>query len=107
MTDKRFNYVAFDGFEDNGEYITPYEVVKLLNEQHETIQRLEKEKLDLSIYNQENEISALKEINKFKKENEQLKKAIDEADDLIKSHLSAHYNQKWENICEYLGVDFE
>ena len=36
------------------------------------------------------------------KENEQLKKAIDEADDLIKSHLSVYYN-----IYKHLGVVLE
>lgn len=40
MTYKRFTYIAFDGFEDNGEYITPYQVVDLLNELHEENQAL-------------------------------------------------------------------
>lgn len=41
------------------------------------------------------------------KENGQLKKVIDEADDLIKSHLTNHYKTRWKHICEYYGVDIE
>ena len=41
MTAKRFTYI--DGFEDNGEYITPYHVVELLNELHEENEELRKE----------------------------------------------------------------
>lgn len=35
MTEKRFKYIMFDGFEDNGEYLNPQEVVKILNELYE------------------------------------------------------------------------
>ena len=31
MSGKRFTYIPFDGFEDNGEFITPHQVVDLLN----------------------------------------------------------------------------
>lgn len=46
-------------------------------------------------------------LNELTDENEQLKKVIDEADDLIKSHLTNHYIRKWKNICDYYGVDIE
>lgn len=42
MTYKRFNYVAFDGFEDNGKYITPYQVVELFNELADENKQLKK-----------------------------------------------------------------
>ena len=32
---KRFEYICFDGFTDNGEYIMPHEVATLLNEYDE------------------------------------------------------------------------
>lgn len=37
---KRFKYIAFDGFEDNGEFITPHQVVNLLNDLYEENQHL-------------------------------------------------------------------
>lgn len=43
MTYERFSYVAFDGFEDNGEYITPYQVVEIMNELYEENKKLKKE----------------------------------------------------------------
>ena len=64
MNAKRFIYI--DGFEDNGEYITPYHVVELLNEQHETIQRLKQNIDELLSINVEEELL---------KENEELKQA--------------------------------
>ena len=63
MTYKRFNYVAFDGFTDNEEFITPYQVVKLLNELHE-----ENTMLKLQV---ETKLFSRRELEK---ENEQLKK---------------------------------
>jgi hypothetical protein len=39
MTAKRFEYIMFDGFTDNGEYIMPHQVAEILNEQHEQIQQ--------------------------------------------------------------------
>ena len=35
------------------------------------------------------------------------KEIIDEADDLIKSHLSSHYNRKWENYCKNKGFNLK
>lgn len=46
-------------------------------------------------------------LNALHEENQRLKQAIDMADDLIKSHLSRHYNRKWENYCSNIGVDLE
>ena len=40
-------------------------------------------------------------------ENRKLKQIIDEADDLIKSHLTAHYNRKWENYCKNNGLNLK
>ena len=37
---ERFEYIPFDGFTDNGEYISPYNVVNLLNEFDEENKRL-------------------------------------------------------------------
>ena len=42
---KRFEYVPFEGFKDNGFYMSPYEIVDLLNEQDECIRQLKSEKL--------------------------------------------------------------
>lgn len=33
------------------------------------------------------------------------KEIIDEADDLITSHLSKHYQRKWKNFCKSKGMD--
>lgn len=40
-------------------------------------------------------------------ENRKLIQIIDEADDLIKSHLSSHYNRKWENYCKNNGLNLK
>lgn len=40
-------------------------------------------------------------------ENRILKECLDEADDLIKSHLSSHYNRKWENYCKNKGLNLK
>lgn len=42
MSEKRFKYTAFDGFEENGEYISHYKVVTLLNEYYEENKQLER-----------------------------------------------------------------
>ena len=55
----------------------------------------------------ENSSQVIYELNALHEENQALKKAVDEADDLIKSHLSTHYNRKWENYCKNIGVDLE
>ena len=68
---------------------------------------------------------ALDLVNKLWKENEKLKSVeqelrnelkfdeemyktfkeiIDEADDLITSHLSKHYQRQWKNFCKHRGV---
>ena len=39
---KRFKYTAFDGFEEYGEYITPYKVVTLLNDYYEENKELKR-----------------------------------------------------------------
>ena len=44
---------------------------------------------------------------KLVNENRKLKEIIDEADDLIKSHLSSHYNRKWENYCNNKGFNLK
>ena len=44
-------------------------------------------------------------LTMLKEENIRLKQAVDEADDLIKSHLTPHYNRKWENYCKNIGVE--
>ena len=35
MTYKRFNYIPFDGFNDNGKELSAYEVLEILNDLHE------------------------------------------------------------------------
>ena len=45
MTTERFNYVAFDGFEDNGKELSAYDVLEILNELHEENQILRHELL--------------------------------------------------------------
>ena len=35
MTAKRFNYIPFDGFNDNGKELSAYEVLEILNDLHE------------------------------------------------------------------------
>ena len=71
MTAKRFTYI--DGFEDNGEYITPYHVVELLNELHEENDVLKQELKTKVVVNRQYE-----ELQTLKKENEQLKEQVGE-----------------------------
>ena len=68
MTYKRFTYIPFDGFEDNGEFITPYQVVKLLNELHKENDALKQVLKTKVVVNRQYE-----ELQILKKENEQLK----------------------------------
>ena len=70
---------------DNGEWITYGEIVELLNE----FVRIEEENKEL------------------KKENKKLIQIIDAADDLIKSHLSSHYNRNWECYCKNNGLNLK
>lgn len=64
MTNKRFTYILFDGFEDNGEYITPRQVVKLLNELHEENQ-IKLEIIDAFIRGMEDEKGIAPEDREF------------------------------------------
>lgn len=43
MTEKRFTYVLGDGFAVDGVYISPHEVVELLNNSYEENQKLNEE----------------------------------------------------------------
>lgn len=81
-------------------------ILKELNDLHEKNQRLEKEKLDLSIYNQENEISALKEINKFKKENEELKRQIGKQQEEIEIITEENDQLKTDNDIKFWKHEF-
>ena len=58
MIYKRFTYIPFDGFEDNGEYIMPHTVANLLNEFYEENRKYRSQ------------------LNDLKKENEQLKEQV-------------------------------
>lgn len=64
MTDKRFAYILFDGFEDNGEYITPHQVVKLLNKLYEENQ-IKLEIVDAFIRGMEDEKGIAPENKEF------------------------------------------
>ena len=70
MTAKRFMYELHRAcFRDNGRIIDTHEVVQILNEQHETIQRLKQNIDELLSINVEEELL---------KENEQLKEQVGE-----------------------------
>ena len=43
MTAKRFNYIPFDGFNDNGKELSAYDVLEILNELHDENDQLKKE----------------------------------------------------------------
>lgn len=47
------------------------------------------------------------ELNLTTKDYNIFKEIIDEADDLICSHLSRYYQNKWRNFCQNRGVDLE
>lgn len=50
MTEKRFGYVTEElcyGVTDNGKFLSPIDCMHLLNEQHETIQQLQRDNQDL------------------------------------------------------------
>lgn len=88
MTEKRFNYIPFDGFEDNGKELSAYEVLEILNELHEENQSLHKtiEELDNCQKGQSHR------INDLYLENKQLKDLITHLGYTIKydgySHIS-------------------
>ena len=99
MTEKRFVPI-FDGFDkrvvgakDNGRIISFMDMFEVLNE-------LSEENEQLKSINQElrNELKFDEKMYKTFKE------IIDEADDLISSHLSKHYQRKWKNFCKHRGV---
>ena len=71
MTAKRFRYILFDGFEDYGEYISPNEVVNLLNALHEENKELKKENAQFDILIKNNQLAYID----LEKENEQLKQS--------------------------------
>jgi len=85
MTEKRFKYIIFDGFEDNGKEMSPQEVEETLNkfqelsmEDYKKIKRLEKENKEL------------------KEENEQLKIKLENVEDARKS-----YKEDWKACTAY------
>lgn len=97
--------------------VLPFSAAKalcnLMNELHEENQQL-RELLNIGKTNAKDIIDVLNEQEKYKikaieleEENQALKKALDEADDLIKSHLNQHWNNQWENYCKNIGVDLE
>ena len=47
----------------------------------------------------------LEEIHRLKEENKQLRICVDEADDLIQSHLSEQSSNYFRNYCKALGVE--
>lgn len=63
---KRFNYIPFDGFNDNGKELSAYDVLEILNEQHETIQRLKQNITELLSVDIEEEL--LKENKELKEQ---------------------------------------
>ena len=65
------------------------------------IKELEKENEQLNSLNQ----SLRSELKFDEKMYKTFKEVIDEADDLIKSHLSKHYQRKWKNFCESREID--
>ena len=73
---------------------------KLWWELHDEKEQLEKEHEKLTSVNQElrNELKFDEKMYKTFKE------IIDEADDLITSHLSKHYQRQWKNFCKHRGV---
>lgn len=99
MTEKRFKSILNDiGLRDEKTgkdyiYFNP-EIVDLINNLVSENEQLKSENQELR--------------NELKFDEKQYKafiKVINEADDLIKSHLSNHYQRKWKNILEYYGVD--
>ena len=100
MTEKRFeiNNLVKKGnmsFWDNENKL-------ILNASHtlDLLNKLTDENEQLTSVNQElrNELKFDEEMYKTFKE------IIDEADDLITSHLSKHYQRQWKNFCKHRGV---
>ena len=105
MTYKRFTYIPFDGFEDNGEFITPYQVVKLLNELHKENDALKQVLKTKVVVNRQYE-----ELQILKKENEQLKKSIECQNEMIKEQCmkidwASECGVKWDKeFKEWSGI---
>ena len=79
MSEKRFKYTAFDGFEEYGEYITPHQVVTLLNEYYEENMELKSESKMVC------EREAYKKLcEHLEEENRQLEKRLMIAEDKVK-----------------------
>lgn len=86
MTAKRFRYILFDGFEDYGEYISPNEVVNLLNTLYEENRELQRH---LNVM-RSGALTDDKRIKELYDENEQLKERNDRQYNQLK--------QLWELI---------
>lgn len=65
-------------------------------------EHLLKDKLEISRRNMSKQ---LERITALEKENERLRECLDEADDIITSHLSYISITYWRNYCKTLGVD--
>ena len=78
-------------------------IVELLNELFEENEQLKDENKELK-----EKIQLLQiELNADAKQYKIFIDIIDEADDLICSHLSKHYQRKWRNFCKNKEYDFE
>ena len=65
-------------------------------------EHLLKDKLEISRRNMSKQ---LERIDQLEKENKRLRECLDEADDIITSHLSDISITYWRNYCKTLGVD--
>lgn len=72
MTEKRFTYIMFDGFEDNGKSLDKLDVLDLLNDLDEENKKL-KIKLELL---QDDKFDNYEYVNNIEKENLLLKETI-------------------------------
>ena len=68
MTEKRYNYVAGEGFHDYGAFLSPYVVEALLNDLSD-----ENEQLKSDLQNIQDSLWTTEKIRELEKENEQLK----------------------------------
>lgn len=99
MIEKRFttnNGVFYTDTETGWEFKCYGEVVALMNDLATKCSQLKNENEQLKSLNQElrNELQFDEKV--YKTFNE----IISEADDLITSHLSKHYQRQWKNFCE-------
>ena len=79
MSEKRFEYIPLDGFEDNGEFITPHQVVNLLNEYYE--ENMELKSKSKMIYERD---AYKKSYEDLKEENKELKRRLVIMEDKVK-----------------------